>query len=315
MSIRIREARVEDAGDVCAVHVSDVSAWSRIRPDGSRESADYASLSPLERFRHGGPWMDPPLCARHLYDLRASGQKAWVAEEAETAAILGELETLRGPDPELGDALALDVLVVRSDRRREGVGRALVTHAIDEAVRSGVPEIVVSADPGALDFYRGLGFRSEIARVRGIELELEAERSAEPTLPFRPVSLTESFDPLRERPLVLGGYPPSFAVWWKRRWPVPGVTDELRVEEAEVDALRAFYRLERWIGHEDGVNLVGWASSRISTESLLRHAAVRARALGFARLWTMTHSGGPPIAESFDVRAEAETPILALGPP
>jgi GNAT superfamily N-acetyltransferase len=257
--------------------------------------------------------MDPQLCARHLEDLDASGQRAWVAEETETGRLVGELETLTGPDPDETRVATIDVLVVAADRRRAGAGRALVERAVRAAGADGAHRVLAVSEPGAVGFYARLGFEPQSFRLRDAELSV-GERGPEDALAFRPAPFPRSFEALAGRRLVLGGFPSSFAVWWKRRWPVPGLTDGPAAEEAEVDRLDAHYRLERSPFDPGAVNAVGWAGSREATVPLLGHVAARARARGFARLGTMVRSDDPAIPEELGVRTEAEFPTLARRP-
>ena len=54
-------------------------------------------------------------------------------------------------------------LWVRPAYRGQGLGRALVEHAAAELEKSGAAEIILTYDPGALGFYRKLGFREDPA--------------------------------------------------------------------------------------------------------------------------------------------------------
>jgi len=88
-------------------------------------------------------------------DLPAEGlpehlRSVWVAQAG--TEIVGAVGLERH-----GPVALLRSLVVREDRRRGGLGAALVRRALREARRMGVSEVVLLT-AGAADFFRGCGF-------------------------------------------------------------------------------------------------------------------------------------------------------------
>jgi N-acetylglutamate synthase-like GNAT family acetyltransferase len=126
---------------------------------------DDAAFDVLGR---GGPRgaLRPEAAAAYLADPAVLH---WVAEEE--AGVVGHLlcyveRRRRGDERQL----LLYEIGVRSDRRRRGVGRALVD-AMDEWMRGeGIPEVWVLADPEAEEFYAACGF------ARSVEPAVPMER-------------------------------------------------------------------------------------------------------------------------------------------
>jgi GNAT superfamily N-acetyltransferase len=79
----------------------------------------------------------------------------WVATAADRS--VAGLVAL-GPGEQL-NTLDLDKLFVEPRRTRTGVGRALITHAIDEARRRGAKRLTILSDPYAAGFYERNGAR------------------------------------------------------------------------------------------------------------------------------------------------------------
>ena len=79
----------------------------------------------------------------------------WVATGAD-----GEVAGMVALAPnEQPNTLDLDKLFVEPQRIRNGVGRALLAHAIDEAQHRGAKRLTVLADPNAAGFYERNGAR------------------------------------------------------------------------------------------------------------------------------------------------------------
>ena len=79
----------------------------------------------------------------------------WVATGAD-----GEVAGMVALAPnEQPNTLDLDKLFVEPQRIRNGVGRALMAHAIDEAQRRGAKRLTILSDPYAAGFYERNGAR------------------------------------------------------------------------------------------------------------------------------------------------------------
>lgn len=73
--------------------------------------------------------------------------------------VVGHVRLTRGwvdATEALVPVLVLSPLSVRPDRQGQGLGRALVAHAVDEAERLGQPAVFLEGDPG---YYSRLGWR------------------------------------------------------------------------------------------------------------------------------------------------------------
>ena len=79
----------------------------------------------------------------------------WVATGAD-GEVAGMVALAPSAQP---NTLDLDKLFVEPQRIRNGVGRALMAHAIDEAQRRGAKRLTVLADPYAAGFYERNGAR------------------------------------------------------------------------------------------------------------------------------------------------------------
>ena len=95
------------------------------------------------------------------------GLEAALAERADSwgwvavldGTIVGHVRLTRGwvdAPPELVVVLVLSPLSVSREHQGQGVGRALVTHAVQEAERQGVPAVFLEGDPR---YYSRLGWR------------------------------------------------------------------------------------------------------------------------------------------------------------
>ncbi|MEX1008607.1 MAG: GNAT family N-acetyltransferase [Acidimicrobiia bacterium] len=90
-------------------------------------------------------------------------QRGWVAEDADEIVAFVTVEVI------FPETVEITWLAVRSDRRRGGIGHALVERVTDDAAQSGAQLVVVEtlgpsvAEPGVIDGYEGT--RAFYARV------------------------------------------------------------------------------------------------------------------------------------------------------
>lgn len=99
--------------------------------------------------------------------IEASPDAFGVAFGAMGGVLRALVDTLYRPGPESPD-MVLDGIVIRPDRRRQGVGRALILCAARHAAAQGYPGLRVELDAGndkAAELYRGLGFQP-VAQLR-----------------------------------------------------------------------------------------------------------------------------------------------------
>jgi GNAT superfamily N-acetyltransferase len=147
---RIREARLEDAGAIAAIHVASwLAAYRGIVPD---EVLD--ELSTAERKRRWRGWLGAP-------------DGGWLTLVAEVGGRIVGFCTLvapsRDPDAALGTA-EIAALYVMPEHWREGSGRALLSAALDEARGRGVTDVVLwvlAGNTEAQEFYSRLGWSAD----------------------------------------------------------------------------------------------------------------------------------------------------------
>lgn len=146
--MRIRRARLEDAGALAAL---SITVWvdtyaSRGLP---RAWADYLATAYTKEGMEAA--------------LVDSARALWVAEAEDGLAAFAEMNYASGT-PQLGDSRQAEVvhLYVLGRFSRHGLGRALLRACADEAATRGVEVLWLSAyaeNAGALAFYRAQGWR------------------------------------------------------------------------------------------------------------------------------------------------------------
>jgi ribosomal protein S18 acetylase RimI-like enzyme len=129
MEFLIRPARAEDAPRLSGLAFAAKASWG------------YPSEW-LEQWRH-----DLTLTPEYL-----DAHRAWVAEREE--AILGVCVLAVH-----GHHASIEHLWIAPDQQRQGVGRALVTVALEVAAQCDAQRVEVESDPFAETFYAGLGAR------------------------------------------------------------------------------------------------------------------------------------------------------------
>jgi GNAT superfamily N-acetyltransferase len=120
--------------------------------------------------------------------LDAAIDRGRVLVATEDGEIVGFLQLVDGDAP---DEVELLTMAVIEDRQGEGIGRSLITRAIDECRAQGARTLLVStaaASVGNLRFYQRLGFRM-----------LRVERDAFTAADGYPEGLTIEGIPLRDR--------------------------------------------------------------------------------------------------------------------
>ena len=119
----------------------------------------HAELDPAFRVRADTPERFPKLLARQLGDPDAA---VFVSEESDGLAGFCSVRVERTPGATIeAPRVAIDDLAVRSDRRRRGVGRALVDAASAWAKSRGAERLEVRVavrNPEGQAFWRALGY-------------------------------------------------------------------------------------------------------------------------------------------------------------
>lgn len=139
------------------------------RPGFAIRQADAADIPAITDMYHCDGFLhaqgDPERAAFYYAIVRAAGGKVLVAMEG--GAVIGHLELLLCQEvPPLGRYGYLEALEVRVDRRRRGVGRALVEAAKFLTRAAGGERLeTVPEDQAALAFYTITGFQPSTAYV------------------------------------------------------------------------------------------------------------------------------------------------------
>lgn len=155
-SLVIRFARLEDAGEISALHRSYVSSWYRLF-ENERFDVGYESLSIDERWGFGGPWMSIETCAIHLNNLLLYRALPYVAEI--DGELVAEMELFTGREGQQYEKnMHIGLLYVRPEYRGRRIGEKLVAHACHKAKEHGCNTLTVAAKPEIEPFYRKCGF-------------------------------------------------------------------------------------------------------------------------------------------------------------
>lgn len=145
---RIRPARADDAGGIGSIHVR---AWR----------AAYAHLMPADYLAalDERDWAD-----RHRARTIAPepGTARWVAEHE--GVVVGFLVAGPSRDPFEPDAAEIYAIYVDPDRARRGVGKALLSHAVERLRQAGPRRAtlwVLRDNADARRFYEAMGWRAD----------------------------------------------------------------------------------------------------------------------------------------------------------
>jgi len=166
-ALKLRYASLEDAPEVCAIHLSHVDRWYR-RLDTEQYEVPYSALSLSERWGFGGPWMSVETCAIHLNNLLLRYQFPIVAQKGD--GLVGEMELFSGNEgAPYGKNLHIGLLFVKKGSTGQGIGPALVDKAFQIAADQGRDTITVASGQANVGFYEQCGFERSATMI-----ELEA---------------------------------------------------------------------------------------------------------------------------------------------
>lgn len=128
---------------------------------------DAAAVVAIQSEYYAGDLVEPEAVIRDR--LRVFPDTAWVAEDAAgVCAYLSACRTQNGrvmrlghafPATEMPDSLYLHDLAVSRRAAGKGIGRQLALLALETARTSGLRHMALVSLPGALPFWRKLGFR------------------------------------------------------------------------------------------------------------------------------------------------------------
>ena len=205
--IHIRLATLADAAAICAIHVSNIDRWQT----DTAHPARYTDLTPYQRWRHGGPWLDLGTCAQHLQRFLNGGGLAFVAEAGGRVVAAAELSLADEPLP-YGRNLNLNTLYVHRNHQGRGFGSALLQHALNLASQLRCDTFQI-ANAEAPDFYKrhDLKLTEHWARV---QVSLGSIHRSTPTT--RPLS-DGTYDLVRGQALLIGRHQNAQHDWERTR--------------------------------------------------------------------------------------------------
>jgi len=140
VSILVRPAEENDCAHFIDIHCPELKGLPR-----------------RERLARCGWWGDEEACAFLLRLYRGLGGEVLVAELY--GDVIGEAEVLPHNDCLLGPRAYLNVLWIRKDSRRKGVGRALIAAAAGWARSRGYKKLDTIPEERSVTFYKKLGFK------------------------------------------------------------------------------------------------------------------------------------------------------------
>ena len=135
--------------DLRPLHIEDVATWHTIQSDGF---SDGYSLSELEKEY-----------------ARPFSQVIGAYDEGQLVAVI--LSWL------VADEMQILQVIVASSRRRQGLGKALVQHAMNEAKQGGACHATLelrATNPNAMALYTHLGFGVDGRRPRYYDHQVDA---------------------------------------------------------------------------------------------------------------------------------------------
>ena len=160
----IRLAGRSDVEGIVRLHCSEVKEWYR-DPVKRSGRATYAQLTSVQRFLHGGYWMDEALCRRHLRRYSERRNRVYVAEEAtggKRGRIVGETEVWFDYEPApFGRYAELEMVITDPGSSSGELERQMLEHVSHDL--SGLGHVNLDISPahsgGNLQLLEKLGFR------------------------------------------------------------------------------------------------------------------------------------------------------------
>ncbi|MFW9830358.1 MAG: GNAT family N-acetyltransferase [Candidatus Thorarchaeota archaeon] len=121
-----------DISDIVALNRRDWESEQKA-PKKTRASSrrPWNKLSRIERWKQGGPWLDPDTFALHYQIQKESGGSVLIARISDT--IVGELDLSIGTSTTLEKCAHITWIVIDPTKRREGIGLQLLKHALSIA--------------------------------------------------------------------------------------------------------------------------------------------------------------------------------------
>ena len=132
----VRAATAQDIAGIVDLHkaANPYGDWYR-NPFQRLGRTAYEDLTPLERFLHGGSWMDLSLCRRHVHEYQRRGFPVLVAEDR--GRVVGECEVWLDEEPEPFGRYAEAEMVESGSPPNPDVERELLTRAAERVRKMG----------------------------------------------------------------------------------------------------------------------------------------------------------------------------------
>jgi len=158
--MNVRAATAQDAAGIVALHkaANPYKGWYR-NPFQELGRVRYEDLTSLERWMHGGSWMDLSLFRRHFHEYQRRGFPVLVAEDA--GRIVGECEVWLDEEPEPFGRYAEAAMVASGSPPSPDVERDLLTWAAERVRKMGYGQLDLSPHhSGGESVAHELGFKS-----------------------------------------------------------------------------------------------------------------------------------------------------------
>ncbi len=148
-----------DVEALVSLNCREITEWHHYAKDGQRGTlSTWEELSRWERWRNGGPWLDPNLLQLHLKILEETGGTVLVARKE--GEIIGELEIAYDIGTPEGERAHIIWVVVDPAWQRKGTGTLLIKQGREIATKIGCQLMTVSPeDQASHDFYTSLHFQ------------------------------------------------------------------------------------------------------------------------------------------------------------
>lgn len=212
----VRSATAQDATGIVALNkaANPYGDWYR-NPFEKLGKTRYEDLTPLERFLHGGFWMDLSLCRRHLHEYQRRGFPVLVAEDK--GRIVGECEVWLDEEPEPFGRYAEVEMIISGRPPNPEVERELLARVAERVRKMGYAAVDISYHSGRESVLATMGFE-RLWDTR--TFEADAKAVTKPEEEFETRYLTGGYGDLRGL-LLLNHHEPA---GWRyetltARWP------------------------------------------------------------------------------------------------
>ncbi len=269
--VRVRPAEASDCRHFINIHCPEFKALPR-----------------HERVRRCGWWGDEDACSFLIRLYRGLGGEVYVAELY--GEVVGDIELLPHKDCALGPRAYVNVLWVKADARRKGVGRALIEEAVRWAREAGFERLDTMPEESSEGFYERLGFRVVATQCKAERRLVRRGVVSEPKY-CKPITADEA---PREKLLVTGTYRPGLFSWfaaWLDTYTRPEAPSAYRVKQPLIREREWVALMDRF--YKGRASLLTYTDIKPSNEeftAMMTAATEIARAAGVEDLFIQTWS-------------------------